>query len=96
MENDAMPVLRMSEKAPPTCRPWILRPCAQISLSATETATTTTARLTHGPQSIAPAMTAMAKSGKKDLPSARLVFEKKTCDRGRMLRSFPLRLSWAA
>ncbi len=80
MENDAVPVLRMSEKAPPTCRPWLDGLRVQISLNAAVTATTTTARLTHGPQSIAPAMTAMAKSGKKDLPSTWLVVEKKPCD----------------
>ena len=87
MKNYAVPVLRMGENMSPTGRPC----SAQISLNAAATAITVTARLTHGPQSIAPAMTVIAKSGKKDLPSTCLVFEKKPCPRRPMLRSFPLR-----
>jgi hypothetical protein len=38
-------------------------------------------------------MTVIAKSGKNDLPSTCLAFEKKPFDRCPMLRSFPLRFS---
>ncbi len=90
MEKDAVPVLRMGENAPPTPGLGRSRLCAQISLNAAATAMTVTARLTHGPQSIAPAITVIAKSGKNDLPSTCLHSEKKPCDRGPMY-SFPLR-----
>jgi len=92
MESDAVPVLRMGENAPPTRRPCRLHLSAQISLNATATAMTVTARLTHGPQSVAPAMTVIAKSGKNDLPRTCLVFEKNSLDRRPMLCSFPLEL----
>ena len=77
MESDALPVLGMGENTPPTRRPCVARPSAQINLNAAATAMTVIARLTHGPQSIAPAMTVIAKIGKNDLPSVCLVFEKK-------------------
>ena len=93
MENDAVPVLRMGENPPPTRHLCMSGLSAQISLSAAATAITVTARLTQGPQSIAPAMTVIAKSGKNDLPSTCLAFEKKLFDRCPMLRSFPLRFS---
>jgi len=88
MENYAVPVLRMGQNTPPTCRPCMSRLSAQISLNAAATATTVTARLTQGPQSIAPAITVIAKSGKKDFPSTCPVLEKKPCDRRGMSRSF--------
>ena len=90
MESEAVPVLGMRENMPPARRPWVPRPSAQISLNAAATAMTVIARLTHGPQTIAPAMTVIAKIGKKDLPNVCLVFEKKPCDRRVTLRSFPL------
>lgn len=93
MESDAVPVLRMGENTPTIRCPRMPRLSAQISLNAAATAATVTARLTHGPQSIAPAITAIAKSGKNDLPSARLVLEKKPWDTRPMLRSFPLRFT---
>ena len=96
MENDAVPVLRMGKNTPPTRRLCIPRLSAQISLNAAATATTVIARLTHGPQSIAPAMTVIAKSGNNDLPSTCLVFEKRRCDRRPMLCSFPLRFGWGS
>jgi hypothetical protein len=37
----------------------------------------------------------IAKSGKNDLPSTCLAFEKKPCDRGAMLRSFPTEIQLA-
>jgi hypothetical protein len=94
MENDAVPVLRMGENTPPTRHLCMSGVSAQISLSAAATAITVTAKLTHGPQSIAPAITAIAKSGKNDLPSTCLAFERKPSDGRPMLRSFPLRFSW--
>lgn len=80
------------ENGPPARCPCVARTSAQISLNAAATAMTVTARLTHGPQSIAPAMTVIAKSGKNDLPSTCLVFENKPRDGRNMLRSFPMRL----
>jgi len=74
MESDAVPVLGMGENTPPTRRPYLPRPSAQISLKAAATAMTVNARLTHGPQNIAPAMTVIAKIGKNDLPNTCLVF----------------------
>jgi len=96
MKNDAMPVLGMRQNTPPTRRPCVARPSAQINLNAAATAMTVIAKLTHGPQSIAPAMTMIAKIGKNDLPSVCLVFEKKTCARRPTFPSFPLKFSSAS
>jgi len=82
-----VPVLRVGENAPRA------RLSAQINLNAATTARTTTAKLTQGPQSIAPAMTVIARRGKNDLPIAAVVFEKNPAEGGPMLRSFPLRIS---
>jgi hypothetical protein len=90
MESDAVPVLGMGQNTPPTRRRCVPRPSAQISLSAAATAMTVIARLTHGPQSIAPAMTVIAKIGKNDLPNVYLILEKQTRDRRSTLLSFPL------
>jgi hypothetical protein len=54
----------MGQNTPPTRRPCVTRHSAQINLNAAATAMTVIARLTHGPQSIAPAMTVIAKIGK--------------------------------
>jgi len=96
MKSDAVPVLRMGENTPLTRRPCSPRISAQINLNAAATAMTVTARLTHGPQTIAPAMTVIAKSGKNNLPSTCLAFEKKSYKTRPMISSFPLRLSSAS
>jgi hypothetical protein len=96
MESHAVPVLRMGENAPPAHRRRrMTRLFAQINLNAAATARTVATKLTHGPQSIVPAMTTIAKRGKNDLPSTSLVFERSPCDRRSMLSSFPLRSSCA-
>jgi hypothetical protein len=96
MKNHAVPVLGMGEHAPaPTRREGIACEGAQIILSAAAIARTVAPRLTQGPQSAAPAIITIAKSGKKDRPNASPVRERNVCDRRAMVRSFPLRLGCA-
>jgi hypothetical protein len=88
MEGHAVPVLRMGENAPTAHRRrCITRLFAQINLNAAATARTVTAKLTHGPQSVVPPMTTIAKNGKNDLPSTSLIFERNPWDRPSMLSS---------
>ena len=93
MKDNAVPVLRMGEKAP---APQLRRCSGQSGnhncLRTAAIATTVTPRLTQGPQTAAPAIMAIAKSGKNDLPKTRPVGDKSVCDGRSMLRSFPLRL----
>ena len=71
VEDDAVAVLRIGEKVAATRRghrrAWI---GAHNNFIAAITATTVMAKLTQGPQSMTPAMTASAKSGQKDLPTS--------------------------
>jgi hypothetical protein len=88
MEGYAMPVLRMSKNAPTAHRSRHMTRCSvQMDLKAVPTARTVSAKLAHGPQSIAPAMTAIARSGKNDLPATSLVLERNSCHGRPMLRS---------
>src|SRR5450432_161505 len=94
MKRHAMPVLRIGQDAPAAQHHWGdegLR--IQISLNATAMAKAVIPRLTHGPQSMAPAMIVIAKSGKNDLPRTSLALDRNACDRRFMLRSFTLRFS---
>jgi hypothetical protein len=93
MEGNAVPVLGMGEDMPATRLLCVPRLSAQISLNAAVIATAVIAKLTQGPQSIAPAMIVNAKRGKNDLPSTCLVFEEKPGNRRTMLRSFPVTFS---
>jgi len=88
MESHAVPVLRMGENAPTARRRCTAGLSAQINLNAAVTASTATAKLTQGPQSIVPAMTAIAKRGKNDLPSTTLIFERNPSDRRPMCALF--------
>jgi hypothetical protein len=54
-----------------------------------------TARLTHGPQRITPAIIAIARRGKNDLPKSSRVCDRDLCARRIILRSFLLRFSCA-
>lgn len=96
MEGHTVPVLGMGENAPTVHRrKGIGRISTHKNLNAADIARTVTAKLTQGPQSIVPAMITIAKSGKNDLPKTSRVCDKNACDRRLMLRSFPLRFSYA-
>jgi hypothetical protein len=56
-------------------------------------ATMVTARLTQGPQIMAPAMMVMANNGKNDLPQTKPMRDKDSCFVRLMLRSFLARLA---
>ncbi len=92
MENYTVPILRISQNAPAIRDRCLGRRSAQISLNTAATARTVTAKLTHGPQSIVPAITAIAKRGKNDLPTKSVVFERDSCHRRPMLRSPEIQL----
>jgi len=64
-----------------------------INLRAAITASTVIAKLTQGPQSIAPAITTIAKRGQNDLPSASRLCDRNACERSLILRFFPLRFA---
>lgn len=89
MEDDAMPVLRMDENAP-TARERRNSACIliHINLKAAAKAMTVIAKLTQGPQSMAPTMMTIAKSGKNDRPTINPACDRKACDRRFKLRSF--------
>lgn len=89
-----MPVLGVGENTPAAkhCRGIALL-SVHNSLKAAVTASTVIAKLTHGPQRIAPAMTTIAKSGQNDLPKARPACDRNVCGRRLMLRSCPLRFA---
>ena len=91
MESHAVPVLGMGENAP-TARSHlgIAGHSSHNNLNAAAIARAVTVKLTQGPQSAEPAMTAIANSGKNDLPRTNPVCNKKAGDRGLMLCSFPL------
>jgi len=95
MKEYAMPVLRVGKKTP---RPQHRRGIGGIGnhsdRRAAAMATIVTPRLTQGPQSAAPTMIAIAKSGKKDLPKTSAVCDKNARARRPMMNSFPLRLGW--
>jgi hypothetical protein len=77
---------------------------AHNNFIAAITATTVMAKLTQGPQSMTPAMTASAKSGQKDLPTSSPACATNECggnacdknvrDTRVMLRSVPLSLNF--
>src|ERR1700722_2779241 len=82
MEDHTMEILRMREN-PPAVRSRRFRSFeathrrTHTTLNAVSSATSTIARLTHGPQSIAPKIITIAKRGPKDLPITSPVFERK-------------------
>src|SRR6185295_18031623 len=92
MKDNAVPVLRMGEKVP---APELRRGSGQSGnhncLRTAAIATAVTPRLTQGPQTAAPAIIVIAKSGKNDLPKTRPVRDKNVCGGRSMLHSFPLR-----
>jgi len=73
MERYAMPVLGMGQKETTSCRLCVQRLSTHNSFRAAVTAAAVTARLIQGPQSAAPRMITIAKSGKNDRPRARRV-----------------------
>src|ERR1700735_266183 len=92
VKGHAVPVLGMGENTPGAehCRAIALL-SVHNSLKAAVTANTVIAKLTHGPQRIAPAMTTIAKSGQNDLPKASPARDRNVPGRRLMLRSCPLR-----
>ncbi len=97
MERYTVPVLGMRENAPALpSRGGQRQRRSQMVLKAAAIARTVTPRLTQGPQSAAPAIITMANRGKKDLPKASLVREKKPRDIRSILLSLPLRFTCAA
>ena len=66
-----------------------------INLNAVPKAAAVSARLIHGPHSITPAITTMAKRGKNDLPKTSRVSEIILVDNRPILSSFPLKFSCA-
>jgi hypothetical protein len=96
MEDQAVPVLRIGENAPAANRgQGISLISAQSNLKAAVTVRTVIARLTQGPQSIAPAMTAIANRGQNDLANISAVCDRKLCGGRVMPRSFLFKLSFA-
>src|SRR5271155_3042617 len=97
MEYHAMQILGVGENAPTTERdaPAASRP-PHNDLIAKVIATTVIAKLTQGPQSMTPAMTAIAKRGANDLPKTNPVCEISVFGRRPRLRSFPLRFIFTA
>ena len=97
VKDYAVPILRIGEKAPgpQRCRGrevaglWNHR-----DLKAAAIATTVTPRLTQGPQSAAPTIITIAKSGKKDRPKISPIGDTYVRKRRPMVSSFPLRLGW--
>jgi hypothetical protein len=84
-------ILRMREQARRSRgRGGLARIIAHNNLSAAAMAMTVTVRLTHGPQSMAPAMIATAKRGKNDRATATPLREKNPCDKRSMFHSIPL------
>lgn len=92
MENHTVPVLRISQHAPTIRARCMGRRSAQISLNTAATATTVTPKLTQGPQSIMPAISAIAKIGKNERPITTVVLEKNSCHRRPMSRSPEIQL----
>lgn len=82
MEDYAMPVLGIGKKATPRGwgrdSDWI---AAHKDLIATVTARIVIRKLTQGPQSIAPTMSTIAKSGQNDLPKVRASWDRNGCDK---------------
>src|SRR5277367_974596 len=90
VKDHAMEVLRVGQDAPPDrssrSSGWRV---AHNSLKARVTASAVIAKLTQGPQSIAPAITVMAKRGQNDLPNTCPVCDRNVCDGRVMVRSCP-------
>lgn len=81
MKGYAVPVLGIGENAPTARRSrGVALISGHINLKAAATAATVIAKLTQGPQSIAPAMTTIAKRGQNDLPKASPVCDRNVCD----------------
>jgi len=87
-----MQILGVGENAPTTERdaPAASRP-THNDLIAKVIATTVIAKLTQGPQSMTPAITAIAKRGANDLPNTSPVCDRNVFSRRPRVRSFPLR-----
>jgi hypothetical protein len=96
MEDHAVPVLGVGENAPTAEReaPAAFSPI-HSNLKATVIARTVIAKLTQGPQSITPAMTAIAKRGQNDLPNTSRVCDRNLRGRRLRVRSFPSRFRFA-
>jgi hypothetical protein len=87
VEDHAMEVLRVGQDTPgDRSSGWRV---AHSSLRAKVTAIAVIAKLTQGPQSIAPAITVMAKRGQNDLPNTCPVCDRNVCDGRVMVRSCP-------
>jgi len=94
VEDYAVRVLGIGQNAPAAERGRsIAFRSVHNNLKAAVTASTVIAKLTQGPQSIAPAITTIAKRGQNDLPKANPVCDRNVCDRRLMLRCFPLRFA---
>ena len=99
MEYDAVQVLGIGENAPPVQRAsGVVLSFAHNILIATVTAATVMAKLTQGPQSIAPTITTIAKNGQNDLPNTSPLCSKNECKKDVcagpvMVRSVRLRFS---
>lgn len=92
MENYTVPVLRISQNAPTIRARCMARCSAQISLNTAATATTVTPKLTQGPQSIVPAISAIPQRGKNERPITSVVIETNSCHRRPMSRSPQIQL----
>lgn len=74
VENYTVPVLRIGQNPPAAGRcHGIATRDTHNNLSAAATATAVIAKLTHGPQRIAPAIIAIAKNGQNDRPNTNAV-----------------------
>ena len=95
MEEYAVQVLGVGKNTPTTERDaGAAFGRAHNSLIAKIIATTVIAKLTQGPHSIAPAMTAIAKRGTNDLPKTSPVCDRSACRRWPRVCSFPVRFAF--
>ena len=89
VEYHAVRVLRIGKNAPtPDGDRGLELLCDHMYLRATVTATTVMPRLTHGPQSIAPAITTSAKRGQNDLPNVSPACDSNVCESRLICASF--------
>jgi len=96
MEDHAVPVLRVRDKAPtPRQRLRVWGSGAHISRKAAAIAMTVNPRLTQGPHRAAPAMIAIANSGKNDREKIRPNSDKYIREGRAILRSFLQTISCA-